>query len=414
MKAVIVGAGIIGLSAAYYLQKAGFGVTVLDQQVGADNCSYGNAGMIVPSHFLPLPAPGIVRQGLKWLLNRSSPLSIRPSLDPALLRWGFRFIRFANEQHAERSAPYLRDLHLFSKKLYLEWAREPGFDFGMQQKGILVYYRTEKGAEEEGRIATRAVALGLQAETLSKADIDRLEPDLQPDVRGAIHYHCDAHLMPGKLMEQLTRRLEQCGVQIQRGRQVTALELSGGRVSSLTAGGQSYAADVVVLAAGHALNRLGKMAAMNLPLAAGKGYSITRHDNTLPIRIPALLSEARVAVTPFTHAVRYGGTLELGAPTPTVNMLRVKGIVASLNAFFPRWQMPLPSREQVWHGFRPCTPDGLPYLGRSSQLQNLIIAGGHAMMGMSLGAASGRIVADLACGDRSPVDIRIFDPSRFS
>lgn len=414
MKAVVIGAGIIGLSAAYYLQKSGFEVTVLDQNTVAGNCSYGNAGMIVPSHFLPLPSPGIVRQGLKWLLNPQSPLCIRPSLQPALLRWGYRFIRFANEQHAERSAPYLRDLHLFSKKLYRDWTAEPGFDFGLQQRGILVYYQTEKGAEEEGRIAEKAVALGLHAEPLSKADIDRLEPDLQPDVLGAIHYHDDAHLMPAALMEQLIGWLERSGVQIQRGRRVTALHLGGGGVRSLTAGGRTYSTDMVVLAAGHALPRLAKLAGIKLPLVAGKGYSVTRRDSNLPIHIPALLSEARVAVTPFANAVRYGGTMEIGVLNHKVNMSRVKGIVAAMNRFFPRWQTPLPSRDEVWYGFRPCTPDGLPYLGRSSQLQNLIIAGGHAMMGISLGPASGKIVAELATGADSPVDIGIFDPSRFS
>lgn len=413
MKAVIIGAGIIGLSSAYYLHKAGYEVVVLDKNTDAGNCSYGNAGMIVPSHFLPLPSPGIVRQGLRWLMNAESPLYIRPSLDPALLRWGFQFMRFANERHAQRMASHLRDLHLFSKKLYEELSREPGFDFDMRQKGILVYYKTEKGAAEEGRIAEKAVALGLPAEQLSKAALDRLEPGLQPEVLGAIHYHCDAHLMPQKLMEQLSHHLEQNGVQILRGRRVTNLRVSGSRVTSVSADDQSYPADVFVLAGGHHLPRLSKLAGVRLPMIAGKGYSFTRPAETNPMQIPALLSEARVAITPFGESIRYGGTMEIGQPDYSVNMRRVKGIVASVNDFFPCLDLPMPVADEVWYGFRPCTPDGFPYLGRCPQLHNTIIAGGHAMMGMSLGPASGKIVAELAAGISPSVNIETFAPARF-
>ena len=174
MKAIIIGGGIIGLCSAYYLQKTGWQVTVIDANDLTDNCSYGNAGMIVPSHFTPLASPGIITQGIKWMFDSKSPFYIKPSFSLDLLKWVITFIRHSNIRNAEHAAPYLRDLSLFSSGLYQEFSQQSGFDFALEQKGILMYFKTEKSGEEELHLAEKASSLGLDAEPLSKKQIQVL------------------------------------------------------------------------------------------------------------------------------------------------------------------------------------------------------------------------------------------------
>ena len=163
MKALIAGGGIIGLSSAYYLKQSGWEVTVLDKTDLTDSCSYGNLGLIVPSHLVPLASPGILSQGIKWMFNSHSPFYVKPSLSPGLITWGIKFIRSATIQNVERAAVPLRDINLLSRLLYEELQARPDFDFALEKKGVLMYYKTEKFATEEIHLAAKARALGLDA-----------------------------------------------------------------------------------------------------------------------------------------------------------------------------------------------------------------------------------------------------------
>ncbi len=205
MKAIIIGGGIIGLCSAYYLQKTGWQVTVIDANDLTDNCSFGNAGMIVPSHFTPLASPGIITQGIKWMFDSKSPFYIKPSFSWDLLKWVITFIRHSNIRNVEHAAPHLRDLSLFSSVLYQELSQQSGFDFALEQKGILMYFKTEKSGEEELYLAEKARSLGLDAEPLSKKQVQVLEPDTELDVLGAVHYHCDGHLYPKQSHETINK-----------------------------------------------------------------------------------------------------------------------------------------------------------------------------------------------------------------
>ena len=229
MKAIIVGAGIIGLSAAYYLQKSGWQVTVLEKNDGTDNCSYGNAGMIVPSHFTPLASPGIVAQGIRWMFDSKSPLYIKPSLSWPLIQWGYQFLRKANMKNVGHGAPYLRDLSLLSHALYKDLSASSDFDFSWEEKGILMYFKTQKTADEEIHTAGIAGKLGLDAEVLTKEQIQLLEPGVELDILGAVHYHCDAHLYPNKLMTQLKKYIISNGGFIHTNNPVFSMEIQTGR-----------------------------------------------------------------------------------------------------------------------------------------------------------------------------------------
>lgn len=413
MKVIIIGGGIIGLSAAYYLNRDGWEVTVVDRTDLSDSCSYGNLGMIVPSHFVPLAAPGIVSQGIRWMFNSKSPFYVRPSLSVPLLSWGLHFLRSATNANVDKAAPHLRDINLLSKQLYLQLQDEPGMDFSLQQKGILMYFRKPEVADEEGHLAERARGMGLDVSILDRKAAQAMEPQVEMDVLGAVHYRCDAHLSPDLLNRQLINLLRDRGVNFLLQQPVTSIETANGKVSGVQVGDQLHSADLFVMAAGSWLPQLMKKAGSSLSLMAGKGYSFTLESPAVKLNTPAILCEARVAITPMDNRMRYGGTMELGAIDDKVNLKRVQGIVESVPAYFPGIGLQMPEKEDVWFGYRPCSPDGIPYIGYSRRLSNTIIAGGHAMMGLSLGPATGKLVAELAKGEKTSVSVSAFDPNRF-
>lgn len=414
MKAVVIGGGIIGLCSAYYLQKAGWEVTVLDYSEVNVNCSYGNLGMIVPSHFVPLAAPGMVAKGIRWMFNKRSPFYVKPSLDPKLLSWGLKFIKNATEKNVKNAAVPLLRMNLYSKELYEELNHQPGFQFALENKGILMYYKTEKVAAEESHLALKAREMGVDAVVLNKQEVQELEPGTELDILGAVHYRCDAHLYPNKLIPQLLQHLNSSGVDVQTNNPVRNIVIEKGKIKKLITANGEYEADVFVMAGGAWLSQLAKMVHLSVPLMPGKGYSFTYDHPQKKLNVPAILCEARVAITPMNGHMRYGGTMEIGAVNRKINLARVEGIVQSVSKYFPGIRLEVPAENEIWYGFRPCSPDGLPYLGRSSRIDNLIIAGGHSMMGLSLGPATGKVVADLAGHVKTEVDIKAFAPERFS
>ncbi|MEO6000505.1 MAG: FAD-dependent oxidoreductase [Chitinophagaceae bacterium] len=414
MQALVIGGGIIGLSSAYYLQQSGWDVTLLEKTDLSDGCSYGNLGMIVPSHFVPLAAPGMLTQGIKWMFDNKSPFYVRPSFNPSLISWGIKFLKNATPKHLEASANPLLQLSLYSKSLYDELANETGFDFSLERKGILMYFKTEKFAEEEIHLSEKARSMGLDAVPLNKQQVQQLEPDMDLDILGAIHYRCDAHLYPNKLIPQLIQHLVANGVQIKTNEPVIKIVTQKGAIKKVISTTGEYNADMVVMTGGSWLRDLAKLANINISLMPGKGYSFTDFNPLLKLNIPAILCEARVAITPMNGYMRYGGTMEIAPVNTKIHMNRVLGIVQSIPQYFTNIKLEMPAEKNIWYGFRPCSPDGLPYIGFPGRVNNLIIAGAHAMMGLSLGPATGKIVADLANGRVPEVDIKAFDPGRFS
>jgi len=411
-KVLIIGGGIVGLSSAYYLHKQGFEVTVLDKGDWIDNCSFGNAGMIVPSHFVPLAAPGMIKQGIRWMFNSKSPFYVRPALNSNLVKWGLSFMQHATTKHVSNAAVPLRDLSLLSKKLYEDLAKQPGFDFELTKKGILAFYKTEKAAEEEAHLAEKAISLGLDMAVLNAQECKDLQPDLALDVLGAVHYRCDAHLYPTKLMNGLINYLQNNGVKLIGKKEVDSIESRGNKIVKVHTGEMTWEADHFVLATGSWSPAVAKMAAVNVSLMPGKGYSFMEAEPQNRLTIPALLCEARVAITPMNGSIRYGGTMELDQINTKVNMQRVKGIVEAIPQYFPDLKPALPVEKNVWYGFRPASPDGLPYIGRSDKKQNLIIATGHGMMGLSLGPATGLLVSQLIAEEQTTLSMDAFAVDR--
>lgn len=415
-KALIIGAGIAGLSSAYYLLQKGWQIEILEQNDISNNCSYGNAGMIVPSHFTPLAAPGVVAQGIRWMFDSKSPFYVKPSISTQLVSWGLKFLKHSNQKHVDRSAKAIRDLNLASSSLYNEIAGKEEFDFELNQNGILMLYKTEKVAEEETELAYKAINLGLPVDILDKKEIQTLEPNVQLDVIGGVNYKCDGHMNPMKLMKQMISYLKNNGVIFHTQHKVTSYEIAGNIIKAVIANGKKFSADRFIMTGGSFLPELAQKAGIKIQLMPGKGYSFmhTPENPVNTLEHAALLLEARVAVTPMNGQIRFGGTMELASHHDKVNMKRVEGIVNSIPKYMPDFQVKLPKESEIWFGYRPCAPDGLPYLGQSSKLKNLIIAGGGGMMGLSLGPIFGKTVSELANEEKPTVDIRIFNPERFS
>lgn len=412
---VVIGAGIVGLASAYYLRKRGFEVTVLERDGEHRNTtSYGNAGMVVPSHFIPLAAPGVVAQGIKWMANPKSPFYVKPRLSPDVVGWGWKFWRAGTPEHVQRSAPVLLGLNLASRDLYVSLNEELGGGFDFERQGLTMLTATDHALEEEAKVAEMANQLGLAAHVLDKPSVQAMEPDIDLNVVGGVHFPEDAHFDPTKFMRVLTRRLKDDGVEIRYGCTVAGFGENGGRVSSVAVAGRSdVQADHVVVAAGSWSGEVGRQLGLNMPMQPGKGYSMTLENPSQRLRVPSILAEARVAVTRMGERLRVGGTMEIAGFDDRANEVRIEGIIDSALRYFPRLQRAEFEAVPRWHGFRPCSPDGLPYLGGSPKHANLTVATGHSMMGVSLAPVTGSLVAQLVAGEQPSHDLTLTRVDRY-
>lgn len=370
--------------------------------------------MIVPSHFVPLAAPGAVAQGLKWMLDARAPLHIRPRPSLDLAAWLLRFARSANADHVRRAGPLLRDLCFASRALYEELASRTGADFGLVKQGLLVVCATAHAFAEEARTAERARELGMPAEVHAGSGACELDPTLRHDLAGVIHYPMDCHLSPGRLMAFLESEVARAGGVFRWQTEVTGWRREGNVVRAVRTGAGDLEADEFVLCGGSWSPPTVRELGVRIPIQAGKGYTLTlpAHPN-VPAHC-AILAEARVAVTPMNGGVRVGGTMELDGLDRRIDGRRVRAIVDAMSRYYQVFAPADFEGVQPWSGLRPVTPDGLPYVGRTRKFANLTIAAGHAMMGVTLGPVTGQIVAEVLSGnDTLPYDMAQLSPDRF-
>lgn len=411
---LVVGGGVVGLSTAYYAARRGHRVTLLDRaSADHEGCSYGNAGYVVPSHFVPLAAPGMVALGLKWMLRPDSPFYIKPRLDAALAAWCWRFFRAANAAQVARAAPVLRDLNLASRACFQEFAERTGHEFGLVQRGLLCLFKDPRHLEKETRVVAQARELGLDARVLDARQTAELEPNVRLDIVGAVFFKDDCHLTPGRFMAALKRESDRIGVKLLWQTEVTGWQTTGTRVVAVRTPQGDFAADEFVVCAGAWSPILVRDLGLRLPVQAGKGYSLTLPKPRQLPALPMILSERRVAVTPLGESLRVGGTMELAGLQEEINPVRVRALIESVPAYFPDFRAEDFSGVRPWCGLRPCSPDGLPYLGRTRRYENLCIATGHAMMGLSLGPISGKLLAEILSGERPSVDLSLLAPDRY-
>ena len=417
-KSVIVcGGGIVGLCTAYYLAREGCAVTVIERHAerGHDHCALGSAGYVSPSHVIPLAAPGMVWKGLKWMMNSRSPFYIQPRLDTALLRWGWHFWRASTPARVARAAPLLRDLCLLSRQLYEELDDLTGDRSEFRKDGLLNLCQTEAGFDHEVHgLARLANELGVEAQALDAQQTAALSPGVKLNIIGSVYFPIDAHLTPAKFCPALAELLKEMGVRFQWNTTISGWRHEGGRLIAAHTTAGDLVADEFVLAGGSWSPGMLAGLGLRLPMQAGKGYSLTVPQPRIRVTKPMILVERRVALTPMGETMRFGGTMEIAGHNDRMRPERLEQIRAGAMAFLPELVLADFNEAKPWFGYRPVTPDGLPYIGRFRSAPNLTAACGHAMLGVTLAPVTGRLVAEIVSGKKPAVDLALLDPDRYA
>ncbi|MDP6355068.1 MAG: FAD-dependent oxidoreductase [Planctomycetota bacterium] len=412
---LVIGGGAVGICSAHYLCELGCNVTVVEMGEICSGSSYGNAGLIVPSHSVPLAAPGVISKALKWMFNPDSPFYIKPRLNWDIISWLWRFRGACKARHVHQTMPLIRDLSLNSVELFDELAGLDGIDFCYEKKGMLSVYKTQEGFEEGLEEARLLKDIGIEVEELNGEEVHGFEASVRPDVTGGVFYPQDAHLVPDRFVGELARHIEGKGVTILPSTEALGFEASDGQIERVHTTRGTFKVEQVVLASGSWAPGIARELQIKLPIQPAKGYSVTfeRPSDGCPGR-PVVLAESKVATTPMGDCLRFAGTLEIAGLDLSINQRRVKAI---LNAV-PRYLTGVDPNElellEIWRGLRPCTPDGLPFLGRAQRYKNLILAAGHAMIGISVSPVTGKLVAQIATGAEPSFDISAMRVERFN
>ena len=411
---VIIGGGVIGASAACYLKEKSLDVVLLEKGEIGHACSFGNAGYVCPSHFVPLASPGLITQGLKWLVDPVSPFYIKPRVNLDLLAWLLLFRSHSTEKHVRDSMTTLRDLALASLDLYRDLATAKGLRFGLQERGLTMLFDSDKGKGVAAKEIDLAAGLGLEVRLLDQAGLAAMDPAIDFRCRGGIYWPGDSHIDPASFMREIARHVASLGVSVKTSMEVRAFRTERGRITGVETNHGLVEGDEFVLAGGSWSPILARQLGIRLLLQPGKGYSVTVEQPAVKPRLPYILNEARVAITPFEKSLRFGGTMELAGLDLSVTRRRVDAILRAVPRYLGNVDTNGVSREGAWSGLRPVSPDGLPYVGRFRKFPNLIAATGHAMLGVTLATGTGKLVSEIVAGDRPFMPIERMAPDRFS
>jgi D-amino-acid dehydrogenase len=411
----VVGGGIIGLSVAYYLSQAGGEVVLYERAALGRGCSWGNAGWISPSESAPVVGPGAVRQALHSVGRPGAPLYLRPTLDPGLYRWLLRALRYCNSGAAARGLRATAELGRRTFELYDELERA-GLDAGMTSRGLLHVFGQGRSAERSlaSAAAMRPYGYTIPDGLLTGAELRELEPALSRRAQAGYLVKEERHIDPARLTAGLARLARKNGVEVREQAEVTSLDWAGRQVRAVRSGHDAWPAKAVVLAGGAASGTLLRPLGTALPLTAGKGYSFLRRLRVLPGR-PIHFGDIKVAVTPFPRGLRVAGTMELSGNNETLRRSRAAAIARGAAQYIDGWDEldgngNAGGPEELWVGRRPLTPDGLPVLDRVDPFDNLYVATGHSMLGVTLGPASGRALAGYILSGKRP---DLLEPFRF-
>ena len=409
-RVVVVGAGVIGLWIAYELKRRGMEPVVVDKDKLGSGSSYGNAGWVIPSRTLPLPAPGLHWEGLKMMVQPDSPLYIKPTALPGLTGWFTQFLKYCNEEAYQRGcaamASFSRHAHAGYDQLVAD-----GLEFEMHERGLLSAYIQPETMEVAFQDYAAMARLGLgEPQRLTAEETRELEPQLGPEVVGGIFIKEARHIDPRTLLGALAGRLEAQGVELRFQTEVVGFVGSGARLAGVKTTTETIYADDVVVATGAWAGGLLKSIGYAVPMQAGKGYSL-QYDAPNPRLGPALfLADSKIACTPLSSGTRYAGTIEFSGINTHLDERRIEAFQKWIPRYLPNYRMDAPAER--WVGMRPVTPDGLPVIGSVPGYDNVYVAAGHSTAGLALAPATAWRIADLLAGGVPPAGDP-FDPARF-
>ncbi len=407
---LILGGGVIGLSCALFLLRAGRSVTVLDQGRVGHGSSRGNCGTITPSH-LPLHAPGTVAKALKWMLRRDAPFYVKPTLDPELLVWMLNFAQLCNPRDFRRTAHVKTELLLRSRERLGALIRDEKLDCEFADSGTLYVWREAQALAAAHRDYAMLREVGVPVELLDGAALRAKEPALKDGMAGG-HWHSgDARLRPDRFVAELARVVRAAGGSILEQTAVQGFRSDGQRIAGVVTAQGEIAADEVVLALGAWSPLVGKQLGLRLPIQPGKGYSITYSRPLHAPQIPLVLQERSVCVTAWGSGYRLGSTMEFSGYDSTLNQRRLDALKRGAAEYLEEPEGP--AIEEQWYGWRPMTYDDLPIIGRAPAFSNLMLATGHGMLGVSLSAITAQLVTEMLTGQTPSLDPLPCSPARF-
>jgi D-amino-acid dehydrogenase len=409
---LILGGGVIGLACAYYLLEAGRGVTILEQGTAGCGSSHGNCGTLTPSHATPLAMPGVMGPALRTLLHPDAPLRIAPRIDPRLWRWLFGFARRCNWNDFRSATRAKAPLLLESRRLIEALVRNESLDCEFEPSGTLYVFRDAAEFERSQWLPRALGEIGMAIDTLDGAKVDAMEPALKPGAVGGYFNPGDAHLRPDRYVDALAGLVRKKGGTIEEGARIESIEREGARITRVRTSRGDFSGREVVLALGAWSPMLAKQLGLDLPIQPGKGYSITYSRPQLAPRMPLVLKERSVCVTAWSSGYRLGSTMEFAGYDTSLNRTRLDALRRGAAEYLHEPEGPAVVEE--WYGWRPMTPDDLPMLGRAPGVENLVLATGHGMLGVSMSAISGLLVSEVVAGKTPSLDIAPYSITRFA
>ncbi len=408
---LVLGGGVVGLACARDLIAAGRHVTLVDQGLVGSGSSHGNCGTLTPSHSMPLAMPGVVGTALRWLLKKDAPLRISPRFDPALLRWLNDFRRRCNWTDFSATTAIKAPMLLRSAERIAELVKLDHLDCEYQASGTLHVYRDARGFANSEWYRRTLAEVGIPFEMLDGNQVEAMEPALKAGVAGGYFNPGDAQLRPDRYVSELARVVRERGGQIIEQACIDSIDVERGRISRVRTTAGDYSARDVVFALGAWSPKLAATIGLRLPIQPGKGYSITYSRPTLCPRLPVTLKEASVCVTAWKSGYRLGSTMEFSGYDSSLNRARLDALRRGAANYLREPEGPV--TEEEWYGWRPMTPDDLPILGRVKGIDNLCMATGHGMLGVTLSAITGLLVSEVITGETPSIDIAPFNLSRF-
>jgi D-amino-acid dehydrogenase len=414
-RVAVVGAGVVGLACAWELRRRGAHVVVLERAAVGGGVSRGNTGWVSPSFTYPLPAPGMVREGLRQLVTGGEAFVLRPSLDPAFVRWLWSFRRSCSRPRFDAGVLALLALNRRTLELFDDY-REAGVAFEMHSAGLVVAARTPGGLDLYRTIFRRLGELGHEGGAIDELDgaaLAALEPALDRGrVVAGLHARVDRFVRPEELTAGLAQRLRADGVEVRERCELHALERRRGGWKLVTGSGSPVAAEQVVIAAGLPTAPLLRRLGVRVPLLGARGYSVTLRGRGTPPRHALYLAEAKLGLSPFDGGVRIAGVFELGARSAEVAPGVGERLLAAARPYLAGWRPEADGPVEAWAGLRPATPDGLPLIGALPGLDGVHLATGHGMLGVTLAPATAALLAPLVLERRAAPELAPFDPAR--
>ncbi|MEH7379337.1 FAD-dependent oxidoreductase [Bacillus sp. JJ1533] len=413
-KIVIIGGGIIGLSSAYYLSKHNHDITIIDKGTIGGGCSEGNMGWICPSLSDPVPGPGVIGSGIKWMFKKGSPLYLKPTLIPKLAPWLIGFIKNCNVNNFTKGLNASLDLGLNSIELYEELLEE-GVSFEYHHKGLLMVFKDEKEAKLKYEKMQKARNIGQPMPLfLNHEQLLQEEPLLNESVKAGILMPGERHVRPESLTKGLEKFLKNKGVTIIENERVLGFDVNNGVVKRVHLKNEQIPTDICLVAAGvESVGLLKEGFNKKIPMISGKGYSITIESEEYAFQHALYFGDTRVGLTPFNNEFRVGGAMDLTGIDKSLNQERLSTIKKSAEDYL-RIKLDNEKVKKQWAGMRPMTTDGLPVLGPIPKVKNAYIAAGHAMMGISMGLSTGKLISQIVEKDDLDIDITPFSLERFA